>query len=248
MIDIFIIVSIICSTTFFIVLLLFIIRQKFKMFNKRYGRYHIFFGFCYLLCLIYGLANIVKNYVSNTFILDRLQINYVLFDLTLGTLGVLLTYSASIEFKHNHIKNNASGTLDEHATVTNNEMIEHCFYQIINLFQIIFLHIITYKDTIFIWRCVYTFLVTFPWSVRSNFPTHSFSDNYNKIDDKSTTMIRVLYRIKKYQYVFYKHFLLHGLNISVALYNYHLPNKDIFRLYWLLLNTSYVMEFFYKHL
>ena len=26
----------------------------------------------------------------------------------------------------------------------------------------------------------------------------------------------VLYRLKKYQYIFYKHFLLHGLNVSAA--------------------------------
>ena len=32
----------------------------------------------------------------------------------------------------------------------------------------------------------------------------------------STPLIRVLYRLKKWQYLLYKHALLHGLNASVA--------------------------------
>ena len=97
---------------------------------------------------------------------------------------------------------------------------------------------------------------------------HPFSDNYNKLDKRSTLLIRILYRLKKYQYIFYKHFLLHGLNLSLALYSlntwYLIPipeqhtnanatqlelgNNRLFRLYWLLLNTSYVMEFFLQTL
>ena len=75
-----------------------------------------------------------------------------------------------------------------------------------------------------------------------------FSDNYNKIDEKSSSLIRVMYRIKKYQYVFYKHFLLHGLNITVALKAMNICDSEDFRWYWLLLNTSYVMEFFMQTL
>lgn len=50
------------------------------------------------------------------------------------------------------------------------------------------------------------------------------------------------------QYILYKHFLLHGLNISCALRQ---PNETAglavsspFRLYWLSLNAAYVLEFF----
>ena len=61
----------------------------------------------------------------------------------------------------------------------------------------------------------------------------------------------LLYRIKKAQYLFYKHVLLHGLNISMALGKQHgsdIPYGISWRVYWLLLNTSYVMEFFLQTL
>jgi hypothetical protein len=54
--------------------------------------------------------------------------------------------------------------------------------------------------------------------------------------------------------VFYKNFILHGLNISLALCNLHrdlpppLAVSPSFRLFWLLLNTAYVMEFFLQTL
>jgi len=62
-----------------------------------------------------------------------------------------------------------------------------------------------------------------------------------------------LYRIKKAQYVFYKHVILHGLNISMALSDDNdkktsIPYGTEWRVFWLLLNTSYVMEFFLQTL
>jgi hypothetical protein len=42
--------------------------------------------------------------------------------------------------------------------------------------------------------------------------------------------------------------LLHGLNLSVAVGALSLPTRFDFRLYWILLNTSYVMEFFLQTL
>jgi hypothetical protein len=86
-----------------------------------------------------------------------------------------------------------------------------------------------------------------------------------------------MYRSKKYQYIFYKHWMLHGLNASMSLpflasgfyvstqsgFPYvslegdgsagdkgevHLVNTDVFRMYWLCLNVSYVMEFFMQTL
>ena len=62
------------------------------------------------------------------------------------------------------------------------------------------------------------------------------------------TLINILYRIKKYQYLFYKHFLLHGLNVAVTVGENLDPNQVYWRSYWLSLNTSYVMEFFLQTL
>jgi len=96
-------------------------------------------------------------------------------------------------------------------------------------------------------RLLAVFLATFPWLFRSRFPVNKFSDNYEK--DGMKTWTSVLYRIKKYQYVFYKHFLLHGLNLSVALHNKEsLAPQIYFRLYWISLNAAYVMEFFLQTL
>ena len=56
-----------------------------------------------------------------------------------------------------------------------------------------------------------------------------------------------LYRIKKGQYMFYKHVILHGVNISMVISsvkNDAIPYSIAWRVFWILLNTSYVMEFF----
>jgi hypothetical protein len=59
--------------------------------------------------------------------------------------------------------------------------------------------------------------------------------------------------VKKFQYIFHKHFVLHGLNISVAFPKIHpstnvatppLPLTHEWRVFWVALNTSYAMEFF----
>jgi hypothetical protein len=60
-----------------------------------------------------------------------------------------------------------------------------------------------------------------------------------------------IYQIKKWQYVFYKHVILHGLNISVAFPKEQveaLPVSFEWRIFWLCLNSSYVMEFFLQSL
>jgi hypothetical protein len=55
--------------------------------------------------------------------------------------------------------------------------------------------------------------------------------------------------LKKWQYLLYKHVLLHGLNISVALNpDSRLIQQPRFQLYWLNLNLSYVLEFFLQSL
>jgi len=206
-------------------------------------------------------------------------------------------------------------------------MVEHSFYQGVNLGQVVYLHLITWgvdlsddysssnngsgdeeRLTIsmagFAKRFGMLLLVTLPWTVRKRFPVNSFSANWKNqthhVDDtvgkemiknhghngkviKSDTVnnnggIRVgteqgskylrlingMYRFKKWQYVFYKHVILHGLNISVATTtatatstssHVHKNNDTIplpltpqWRTFWLLLNTSYVMEFFLQSL
>lgn len=51
-----------------------------------------------------------------------------------------------------------------------------------------------------------------------------------------------MYRLKKYQYLLYKHVLLHGLNVSVALSTIPSTTRLVldprFRLYWIGLNTG----------
>jgi len=61
-------------------------------------------------------------------------------------------------------------------------------------------------------------------------------------------VVSLLYRLKKSQYMLYKHFLLHGLNITVAISRADFIETDWFRLFWVSLNTSYVMEFFMQTL
>ena len=89
-----------------------------------------------------------------------------------------------------------------------------------------------------------------PWLARGRFPVNSFSANYAKPGfGGSTPLIRFLYRMKKWQYLLYKHCLLHGLNASVAATHAGaLVHERHFRLYWLCLNTAYVCEFFMQTL
>jgi len=194
-------------------------------------------------------------------------------------------------------------------------MVEHSFYQGVNLVQALYLHWITWgvdngvdrggggetglKNVAI--RFGMLMLVTFPWTVRKRFPVNSFSANWRnqhhvdhavgnetmksrrhndnekvnintgnnggirvgtKKKSKYMWLINGMYRFKKWQYVFYKHVILHGLNISVAItttssYSSHaihnndtlpLPLTPQWRTFWLLLNTSYVMEFFLQSL
>lgn len=208
-----------------------------RMFTKRHGRLHRVMGLCYFVWLGAGFVD--------SFI--RLPVDRFLYDAVLGILGVILTLTAAFEFQHKHVTNVASGSLDPHATITHGEMIEHSFYQGLNLLQIVFLHFVS-PELDLRFRALMVLAVTSPWMLRHHFPVNKFSDNYTKVDLKSTALVRFLYRIKKYQYVFYKHFLLHGLNLSVAISGDSLADRQFFRLYWMSLNASYVFEFFLQTL
>ena len=120
------------------------------------------------------------------------------------------------------------------------------------------------------------FAVTLPWAIRKRFPVNSFSANWkrnnndgndknntenkkNRIklgtekESKSLWLINAMYRFKKWQYIFYKHTILHGLNVSVAVLSSTRRQQGValtlqWRIFYLLLNTSYVMEFFLQSL
>jgi hypothetical protein len=229
------------------------------MFFKRFGRRHIICGFIYLLWIMLGF--IKYGYGYNIFAISALSsysirllytkpLDTLCYDIILGILGISLTLTAAFEFQHKRVRNIASGALDAHATITYNEMIEHSFYQIINLIQILYFHIIEINYNFNLWQRLFlVFLASSYWYYRDTYPVNKFSDNYIKIDKKSNSFIRIMYRLKKkYQYIFYKHVLLHGFNISIALSYDHIVHNPNFRLYWIFLNTSYVMEFFLQTL
>lgn len=206
----------------------------------------------------------------------------LIYDVVLGIAGIAATLTAAKDFPHRRVKNRVgqSGTLSKVAIVTQSEMIEHSFYQFLNLWQALYLHFSYHHVTssalhgqtngIIQWnfwfkRWLALLVVTAPWWIRRRyFPVHSFSDNWtkkkmeessSKADEKtgdrtnnSHRLENLLYRIKKTQYLFYKHVVLHGINISVCLQQEQGHVFDVtspyWRLFWLCLNTSYVMEFF----
>ena len=197
------------------------------------------------------------------------------YDAVLGSLGIITTLTAAKDFPHRRVINDPgqSGTLQQAATVTQAEMVEHAFYQVVNLIQAVYLHLMTWvwelQNSPVVLRLLAVLVVTSPWWVRRRFPVHSFSANWTvKRPTKQTSIAQesehfagmemLLYRVKKWQYIFYKHVILHGVNISVAfparrqnrysLVEDMLPLTSSWRIFWLALNMSYVMEFFMQSL
>lgn len=241
---------------------------------------HRLSGGLLLIWLLVGYFLVFDPSVFSSQFSQNINMNVVItvYDVLLSSLGAYVAYSAAEDFKwlHRNVKNKASGVLDREATVTYNEMIEHVFYQILNLVQILFLHLFSfasdlyinnfnnikdddekYIDTVSKWLVLFVLgvVVTSPWLYRKHFPVNSFQNNYNN-GQEPLSLISVLYRTKKYQYIFYKHFMLHGLNMSILffadVFSKQSPSMLIhhtnFRLYWLNLNVSYVMEFFMQTL
>ena len=272
-----------------------------KLFLSTNGRSHRLVGAANLTWLIVGVVTTCivyqpKNDPSDVTIGSSILGTgtcILLYDIILGILGTLATLTAAREFPHKRVINRPgeSGTLSHVAMVTQGEMVEHSFYQMLNVWQALYLHTITWaagsrnilRSTV-LGRMVLLSIATVPWSLRRFFPVNSFSTNWTnniqqdtKIDDKNrqyvqtgttnnmnekgrrSSTINIIYRIKKWQYVFYKHVILHGLNISMAfpkskLAVYEndvrtpLPLTNEWRVFWLALNTSYVMEFFLQTL
>ncbi len=223
-----------------------------SMFTRRHGRAHRLLGAAHLALLALGVADVAlwhwHAHAGGARAATRLT-----YDMALSACGVALALSAAAAFDHRNVVNKASGALDVDATVTHAEMVEHAFYQGLNLVQILYLHALPrVRAAAGAPGCVAACLVaTSPWLVRQRFPVHSFSANYATAPWTRTAL---LYRLKKYQYVLYKHALLHGLNISAALANpgpaaeVSLPQTRAFRLFWVCLNAAYVLEFFLQTL
>lgn len=220
------------------------LRHVLALFLQSHGSSHRIAGGALLALLALGVCSIPRV---------KEQSIWFLYDIILGLLGITATLTAAHDFPHRHVKNapGQSGTLAQKAIVTQSEMIEHSFYQGLNLAQAIYLHSMGYYlyDSCYSIRLVALWLVTLPWYFRSRFPVHSFSNNWKQ--SQQWNMEILLYQIKKWQYVFYKHAVFHGINISVALQGNHssmIVTTTSWRIFWLALNTSYVMEFFLQSL
>lgn len=232
----------------FLLLVLFAsIRSAFILFLPTHGRSHRWMGGCHFLWIILG-ALIPYDYDS---IARSRKYTFLLYDVVLGVLGTITTLTAARDFPHKYVKNadGQSGSLSKSAIVTQGEMKEHAFYQVLNIVQALYLHGFCHFTPPIPYRLFALLLVTSPWWFRRFFPVHSFSDNWKRTPKSQRTDTEVfLYMIKKTQYLFYKHFVLHGLNISFALHPSELPLTKSWRIFWLHLNTSYVMEFFLQSL
>lgn len=249
---------------FFLGLFYFVALASAKLFLPRHGRRHRLTGILYLFLLLAGVFQTCTDARSTDWR------HYLAYDIILGFLGTVLTLTAAYDFKaaHSSVKNPTgivSGTLSEKAIVSYDEMIEHSFYQGLNLVQAIYVHSVASSPNLPLTsRASLLLLVTSPWMLRSRFPVHSFSANYTASAGGSDpyTLINILYRTKKYQYLLYKHLLLHGLNVALAISPPSPHRIDPssssspttvgasreWRVYWLCLNTAYTMEFFLQTL
>jgi hypothetical protein len=231
---------------FLILLSLTLFRKAPYLFFQRHGQSHRVVGGLYLMWIICGVCICDNVAFASAF-------HIFLYDFILGCLGIATTLTAARDFPHKLVKNSRgqSGSLSESAIVTQAEMVEHGYYQMLNLIQSMYLHGLARNSSnlsIF-HRLGALVLITSPWLIRSRFPVHSFSHNWRLTPLSSRTRSEtMLYMIKKAQYMFYKHFVLHGLNISAALKPSKLPLMRHWRIFWLHLNTSYVMEFFLQSL
>ena len=221
-------------------------RHSWSLFLQKHSWSHRLAGGALLAWIALG-ASLVTFPIRN----EDARVTWFAYDVILGICGITATLTAARDFPHRYVQNamGQSGTLSERAIVTQSEMVEHSFYQGLSLFQAIYLHAMSYYGANWssLQRLLALWGVTMPWFIRGRFPVHSFSNNWTQTPkEKQTETELLLYRIKKIQYLFYKHAVLHGINISAALNPSQLgiPLTTRWRIFWLALNTSYVMEFF----
>eukprot|EP00967_Tisochrysis_lutea_P151365 scaffold294292_cov36-Tisochrysis_lutea.AAC.2 len=170
---------------FFLALVLTVARTP-SMFSGRFARTHRLTGLSLLLWLVTGAVLLVHTNISTS--------GWVAYDLVLGLLGSAATFSAAADFRvaHARVSNLGSGTLDEAATVTHSEMLEHGFYQLLNLVQILSLHALGTKalaQSLGL-RAFVLVAATAPWLFRGRFPVNRFSDNYTRGQDSSSLVAR----------------------------------------------------------
>ena len=170
-----------------------------QMLYPRYGRSHRIVGmgfFAYLLC------GIIDARLTHPIFPQRYSIA---FDAGISVFGFATAFSAARDFggaRSHAVGSEASGILDEKATVSRSEMVEHCFYQLLNLAQIMYLYLLAAIGDRPMARIALAVSMTLPWLARSRFPVNSFSANYSKPGVGGTTpLIRFLYRMKKWQYL-----------------------------------------------
>ena len=200
-------------------------------------------------------AALLSWFVLGCYLLyEHAEQSFFTYNLVLGLLGITTTLTAARDFPHKYIRNEVgqSGTLAQKAIVTQAEMMEHAFYQGLNVCQVLYLQFLTgsTQDWPVSMRFVSLFVVSAPWYVRRQFPVHSFSNNWKHVHHSTTVAETIMYKVKKWQYVFYKHVILHGLNITVCVepHRFREANQIQWQLFWICLNTAYVLEFFLQSL
>ena len=273
----------VCAAAYFAWVLSVVAPHAPRLFAPRFGRGHRLAGAAHLLLLLVGVADLLARTSPVSFghgskpPLELVALplgrhgevaGAFLYDVLLGVSGCALTATAALDFgiPKARLRNRASGALDDDQTVTKEEIVEHLFYQILNLTQAVFLRVTPNAVAAFGRKgaCLALLMATAPWLARAAFPVNRFSDNYrNDLNEASGTSggtsrwsVRALYRMKKTQYVFLKHVLQHGLNVGVVLRactkadgtndgnERCLADETFFRAHWLLLNAAFVMEFF----
>lgn len=177
---------VVCSVVFFCIVG-FISVKNFGMFTKAHGLRHGMNGLAGLIVLMYGFLDVFINE------------NHLYMDMVLGITMSFLPFTALV-FGHDKVKNISSGALDVHATVTRSEMIEHFFYQLLNFVHIVYLTVVA-SERIFWKRIVYCFIASCFWLFRGFFPINRFSDNYTKLDPKSTSWIRLSIQVSYHHWL-----------------------------------------------
>ena len=214
-----------------------------KLFGPRHAQQHRTMGAVHLAVLTVGAVDASRALVLGR---DAARLGLA-YDVALGVSGVLVSVTAARDFGAAHdetrfVKNKASGTLEDHATVTRGEMWEHSFFELLLLCQIVYIHAVCAltradPDDVAL-RALALLLVTGPWHFRYLVPVNSFSKNFAD-KESAWTLIGVMYRLKKWQFVAYKHVLCHGLNITLALRGSEgLAQDPSFRFYWMAVSWS----------
>ena len=237
--------------------------------KKVFAVRHRLTGVAHMLTLAFGGALLFQK---DDVYYYRGEVTVIAYDVLLALTGILTTASAISDFGKLHMRvregggeggkgeqrrrqQQASGVLHETKTVATSEMKEHLFYQALNLVQILYLHFCDACADVNVRVLALVATTWSAWRYRAQFPVNSFSQNYSGGENGRwfDSVENALYRAKKWQYVFYKTCLLHGLNMTSAIWG---KSTDLsvatggkrFQLYWCCLNTSYVMEFFLQTL